>query len=111
MNKLSSDNYLQVYACAYCGQRNNVFHSQDCEDCVKTQSLRKIISCIPGFDDKLGYGIHKDKTYRELSKKKKYMQYVNWLMSDDCKTSYENKKKMFRLYLNLDNVDFPKYFY
>ena len=108
MNKLDG-NFLHVYACVYCGERNTIFNTEDCEDCIKIRSLRKVLEKIPEINEKIGYGMHREKTYHEISAKK-YNQYVCWIMSDECKTSYDNKKKMFKLYNNPDNNDFPRHF-
>jgi hypothetical protein len=91
--------------CEYCGRQNT--GEQNCKNCKGKKLMRKGISNLSNkckaLNQTLNFGIYKNITFLEL-RNDFFIDYVNYIMTDDCKTSQNNKTKIQLTYRNKNNV-------
>jgi hypothetical protein len=96
--------------CDFCGRKNNEEREKNCLNCLGKKKMRistkKLLKKCRDLNEFINFGQYINKvTYLEL-RKNKYISYVNYVMSDKCHTSVDNKMKIQQSYRNDNNVEY-----
>ena len=97
------DNWFnkKVGGCKYCGRVNK--SGNDCQNCGKKKNIKNIFNAWKAYtkaiiDDKkelITFGKFKGETYYSVClNKTKHLWWINFVLSDECKTSQYNKSAL-----------------